>query len=67
MSLAGKFVYMAHHFILLRPNSFDLSLGLIGRNSGLSTVYHSCGFACQQVVLKTFPGPSYLHSKDGVV
>ena len=28
---------------------------------------HSCGFACQQRVLKTFPGPGYLRSKDGVV
>ena len=23
-------------------------------------------FACQQRVLKTFPGPGYLHSEDGV-
>ena len=30
-------------------------------------VYHSCGFACQQRVLKTFPGPGYLRSEDGVV
>ena len=28
---------------------------------------HSCAFACQQRVLKTFPGPGYLHSEDGVV
>ena len=28
---------------------------------------YSCGFACQQRVLKTFPGPGYLHSEDGVV
>ena len=27
----------------------------------------SRGFACQQRVLKTFPGPGYLHSEDGVV
>ena len=32
-----------------------------------STLYHSCGFACQQRVLKMFPGPGYLHSEDGVV
>ena len=33
----------------------------------LSTLCHSCRFACQQRVLKTFPGHGYLHSKDGVV
>ena len=47
--------------------SIPLALGLIGRDGGLSTLCHSCGFACQQRVLKTFPGPGYLHSKDGVV
>ena len=45
---------MAHHFILLRLNPFDLSLALIGRDGGLSTLCHSCGFTCQQRVLKTF-------------
>ena len=34
---------------------------------GLSTLCHSCGFASQQRVLKTFPGPGYLHSENGVV
>ena len=47
--------------------SIPLILGLIGRDGGLSTLCHSCGFACQQRVLKTFPGPGYLRSKDGVV
>ena len=28
---------------------------------------HNCGFACQQRVLKMFPGPGYLRSEDGVV
>ena len=28
---------------------------------------HSCGFACQQRVLKLFPSPGYLCSEDGVV
>ena len=27
----------------------------------------SCGFACQQRVLKAFPDPGYLHFEDGVV
>ena len=58
---------MAHHFILLRLNPFDLSLGLIRRDGGLSTLCHSCGFACKQRVLKTFPGPGYLDSEYEVV
>ena len=41
MSLTGLFVYMAHHFILLQLNPFDLSLGLIGRDGVLSTLRHS--------------------------
>ena len=32
-----------------------------------SALCHSCGFACQQRVLKTFPGPGYLLCEDGVV
>ena len=47
--------------------SFPLALGVKGRDGGLSTLYHSCGFACQQRVLKTFPGPGYLRSEDEVV
>ena len=49
------------------PLTLDLSLGLIERDGGLSTVCHSCGFSCQQRVLKTFPGPGNLHSEDGIV
>ena len=50
---------MAHNFIMLRLNPFGPRVG------GLGT--HSCGFACQQRVLKTFSGPAYLRSEDGVV
>ena len=32
-----------------------LALGLIGRDGGLSTLCHSCGFTCQQRLLKTWP------------
>ena len=39
----------------------------IGRDDSLSTLCHSCRFACQQRVLKTFPGPCYLCPEDGVV
>ena len=47
--------------------SILLTLGLIGRDGGLSTLCHTCWFACQQRVLKMFPGPSYLRSEHGVV
>ena len=47
--------------------SIPLALGLIGRDGGLSALCHSCGFACQQRVLKTFLGPNYLCSNDVVV
>ena len=40
---------------------------LIGRDGGLSTLRHSCGFGYQQRVLKTFRSPGYLFSEDGVV
>ena len=41
-------------------------IGLIERDGGLSTLYHSYGFACQQRMLITFLGPGYLHPEDGV-
>ena len=47
--------------------SIPLALGLIGRDGGLSSLCHSCGFACRQRVLRTFPGTGYLRSEDGVV
>ena len=47
--------------------SIPLAFELIGRDGGLSTLCHSSGFACQQRVLNTFPGPRYLHSEDWVV
>ena len=50
-------------YIYICYGSILLTLGLIGRDGGLSTLCHSYGFACQQRVLKTFPGPGYLHSK----
>ena len=40
---------------------------MITRDGGLSTLRHGCWFACQQRVLKTFPGPGYLRFEDGVV
>ena len=67
MALTGKLVDMAHHFILLRLNPFDLRVGREGWLFEHSALCHSFGFASQQRVLKTFPGPGYLRSKDGVV
>ena len=66
MAFTGKFVYI-WFTISSFYGSIPLALGLIGRDSRLSTLCHSCGFACQQRVLKTFSGPGYLHSEDGVV
>ena len=48
-------------------DSIPLTLGLRGRDGGLSTLCHNCRFACQQRVLKTFPGPGCLHSEVEVV
>ena len=64
MTSSGKFVCMAHHSILL---SISFGWGLIVTDASLSIVCHSCRFACHQRVIKTFPGPGYLHSKYGVV
>ena len=47
---------MAHHFILLRLNPF-----------GLRVDGEGWWFVIVPNVLKTFPGPGYLHSEDGVV
>ena len=48
-------------------DSTRLTLELIGRDGALSNLCHGCGFACQKKVLKTFLGPGYLRSEDGVV
>ena len=64
MSLTGQFVYIAHLFIFLWLNHFELSLEFRGRDGGLSTLCHKCGFACQQKMLKTLPDLGYLRFKD---
>ena len=48
-------------------DSIPLTLVLIVRDGGLSTLCHSCRFACQQRVLETFPDPGSLHIEEGVV
>ena len=46
-------------------SSIPLTSVFIGRDGGLSSLCHSCRFNYQQRVLKTFPGPGYLHSLRG--
>ena len=51
-------IYNIYIILLTIPScygSIPLTLGLIGGDDGLSTLCHSCEFACQQRVLKTFP------------
>ena len=54
------------HTISSCYRSIPLALVLIERDGGLSALCHSCGLDFQQRVLKTFPGPRYLHSLDRV-
>ena len=49
MAFTGKFVYMAHHVILLRLNPFRLrvdghSVSWLSTLSTLSTLCHGCGY-----------------------
>ena len=58
-------MYIVHHFILLRLNPFDLSVDREGwwfeHSVSKLRVWLSAEGA------KTFPGPSYVSSEDGVV
>ena len=67
MSVTDKSVYMAHHFILLQLNPFHLSLRLMRRDGGLSTLCQSCEVPCRQRLLKTYAGLDYLLYQDRVV
>ena len=61
---------LANLYIMLTISScygsISLTLGLIGRDVGLSTLFHSCGFACQQrvpnllVLIYKFTGKLYM-------
>ena len=63
-----KYIYIyIYMYISSCYGSISLTLWLIEKDGGLSTLCHSCGFTCQQRVLKTFPGAGYLRSDDGVV
>ena len=55
MAFTGDFVYMAHGSSCY--GSIPLTLRLLGRDGGLSTLVscHSCEFACQEGELKPIP------------
>ena len=61
----GKFGYISSPFYIATTQSQYLIL--IERDGGLSTLCHSCSFACQQRVLTMFPGPCYLRCEGGIV
>ena len=60
-------------FLYIYSSLFDLPMAqcqyliVTGRDGGLSTLCHSCRFACQHRVLQILPGTGYFQSKDGVV
>ena len=64
-AFTGKFVYIAHHYILLQL--IPLTLVMIERDGGLITLCHSWWFDYQQRELKTFPNHDYLHSNQKVM
>ena len=61
----GNFHIFSSPFCLAMAQSQCLLV--IERDGGLSYLCHSCRFACQQRVLKCFPGSSYIRLEDGVV
>ena len=65
MASTCKFVYMADHFILLQLNPFGHKVDREGW--WFEHSLYICGFACQQRVLKKFPGHGYLGYKDRLV
>ena len=65
MAFTGKFVYMAHHFILLGLNPFDLRI-----DKEEWWFEHSVswlGVCLSAEGAKTFPDSGYLRSDDEVV
>ena len=62
--LVNFYIYSVEFDIATAESQYLL---LIERDGGLRTLWYSCGFACQQRVLKMFPGLDYLRSEDGVV
>ena len=67
MAFTGKFVYMAHHFIMLRLNPFGLTVDREGWWFEHSVSWLRVCLSAEGVKNVTFPGPGYLRSKDGVV
>ena len=58
ITFTGKFVYMAHHFILLWLH--PVAVMLIERDAGLSTLCHSCGSACQRFLALAISTPDQM-------
>ena len=57
-------------YILMSNMSFDfekIDINITHTYRHIHIHMYICGFACQQRVLKTFPGPGYLYSEDGLV
>ena len=66
MAFAGKYVYI-YLTISSCYRSVPLTLVFVGWDVGLSSLCHSCVFACQDMVLKTSLGLGYLCSNNAVV
>ena len=67
MAVTGTGTETSRTYKQCTNDGWDREGGMDERDGGLSTLSYSCGFACQQRVLKTLPGPGYICSKDGVV
>ena len=65
-TFTGKFVCI-QLIILSCYGSIPLTLVLTATGGWFEYSVHSCRFDYQQRVLKTFPGPGYLYSEDGLV
>ena len=59
--------YISNHIIIYHIHIYIYINIYMVRNGSLRTLCQSCWLPCHQRVLKTFPGPGYLCSEDGVV
>ena len=62
--LLNLYIFIAPCYLATAQSQY---LMVIGRDGSLSTLCQSCGLACQQRALETFPGLGWLHSEDGIV
>ena len=66
MAFTGKFVYVAHHLILLRFIPFGIGVARSGWYVEYSLLW-LCIWLSTGGAKKTFRGSRYFHSKEGVV